>query len=229
MRVELRAISKSFGRIRANVEINVKAEAGSIHAVLGENGAGKSTLMKILYGIYVPDSGEIFLNGNRFVWGSPRDAIRNRIGMVHQHFMLAGPFSALENIILGAEPCRGFLIDRRRARTHIDSLACQYGLSLDWDSSVDLFRSLPGERLEILKLLYRDADVLILDEPTSLLSAQERLSLFTRLHTLEIPVRPFFLLPINLAKLSLLQTTLQCFEQGESLGIFLRLLHPSSS
>src|SRR4051812_15107575 len=117
--VELRGLTKQFGNFIANADVNLRVQPGTIHGVVGENGAGKSTAMKMLYGIYRPDSGEIFVNGRRCVWRSPADAIANGIGMIHQHFMLAGPHSALDNILLGAETVRHGIIDRKSARAEL--------------------------------------------------------------------------------------------------------------
>src|ERR1700756_1348569 len=119
--VELRELTKQFGNVLANAGVNLRVEAGTIHGVIGENGAGKSTAMKMLYGIYRPDAGEIFIRGKKCAWSSPLDAIAGGIGMVHQHFMLAGPFSALDNILLGAEPRRWGMIDRKQGRARIET------------------------------------------------------------------------------------------------------------
>src|SRR5271167_1177378 len=126
--VELRGLTKRFGSVVANDSVNLRIEPGTIHGVIGENGAGKSTAMKMLYGIFPPDAGEIIVHGEKRVWASPGDAIAAGIGMVHKHFMLAGPYTALDNILLGAEPVRCGVIDRRRARIRLESLAQQYGL-----------------------------------------------------------------------------------------------------
>ena len=119
--VELRGLTKHFGSVLANAGVDLRVEPGTIHGVIGENGAGKSTAMKMLYGIFPPDAGEIFVNGKPCAWNSPADAIAAGIGMVHQHFMLAGPYSALDNILLGAEPRRwGVMIDRKGARAQLE-------------------------------------------------------------------------------------------------------------
>jgi len=135
--VELRALTKRFGPVLANAGVNLRVEPATIHGIIGENGAGKSTAMKMLYGIYRPDAGEIFVGGKKCVWRAPSDAIASGIGMVHQHFMLAGPYNALDNILLGAEPVRFGLIDRAKAQARLDALAAQYGLPVDWDSPVE--------------------------------------------------------------------------------------------
>src|ERR1022692_153019 len=137
--VELRGLTKQFGSVLANAGVNLRVEAGTIHGVIGENGAGKSTAMKLLYGMLRPDAGEILVGGQNCVWASPSDAIARGIGMVHQHFMLAGPYSALDNILLGAEPRRwGITIDRKGARAQLETLASRYGLTVNWDEPIEL-------------------------------------------------------------------------------------------
>jgi general nucleoside transport system ATP-binding protein len=191
--VELRGITKSFKGAVANENINLKVYPGTIHAIIGENGAGKSTAMKILYGVYPPDQGEIFLNGVQQVWQSPLNAIKAGVGMVHQHFMLASPFSALDNIILGAEPPFRLLkkfpqflspISRGQALLKLKKLSEQYGLTVPWTSPVGELPLGMQQRIEILKLLYRDAKLLILDEPTAVLIPQEIEELFHNLKKL---------------------------------------------
>ncbi len=183
--VELRGITKRFGAVAANAGVNLRVAAGTIHGVVGENGAGKSTAMKILYGLYRPDAGELWVNGRRCMWNSPADAIARGIGMVHQHFMLAGPYSALDNILLGAEPGRRAFLDRGSARARLDKLARQYGLAVDSERPVEEMSVGLQQRIEILKLLYRDAGILILDEPTAVLTPQESTALFENLKKLK--------------------------------------------
>jgi len=182
--VELRGLTKRFGNVLANAGVNLRVEAGTIHGVVGENGAGKSTAMKILYGTLRPDEGEIFIAGRKRVWSAPSDAIAAGVGMVHQHFMLAGPYSALDNILLGAEPVRSGMIDRAGARERLEVLARQYGLPVEWDRPVEELPVGVQQRLEILKLLYREADILILDEPTAVLTPKEANDLFGNLKQL---------------------------------------------
>jgi len=171
--VELRNLSKSFDGVIANAGVNLSVQPGSIHGVIGENGAGKSTAMKMLYGIYRPDSGAILINGKKCAWTSPAEAIAAGLGMVHQHFMLGGPFTAVDNIVLGTEPVRWGLIDRKKARARLEGLAQQYGLRVDWERPVGELPVGVQQRIEILKLLYRQATILILDEPTAVLTPQE--------------------------------------------------------
>jgi len=199
--VELRSITKSFGDVLANAGVNLRVERGSIHGLVGENGAGKSTAMKILYGLYKADSGQILVGGQPQAWSSPRDAIACGIGMVHQHFMLAGPYSALDNIILGVEAVRGSttpgalahargsvqpwaILGRKQAREQLEALAAQYRLPVDWDVPIEQLPVGIQQRVEILKLLYRRAEVLILDEPTAVLRPQETNDLFNNLRKL---------------------------------------------
>ena len=151
--VELRGLTKQFGNVLANAGVNLRVEPGTIHGVIGENGAGKSTAMKMLYGIFPPDAGEILVHGEKRVWNSPADAIAAGIGMVHQHFMLAGPYSALDNILLGAEPVRLGVIERKKARTHLEALARQYGLPVDLSQPIEQLPVGVQQRVEILKLL----------------------------------------------------------------------------
>ncbi len=196
--VELRGISKFFNGVPANQEIDLQVRAGSIHAIIGENGAGKSTAMKILYGIHRPDAGEILIRGDKKIWSTPAQAISAGIGMVHQHFMLAGPYSALENILLGVEIAnssapllkRAFEslarpVDRKGAKARLDRLADQYGLrKIDWDLPIETLPVGVQQRVEILKLLYQEASILILDEPTAVLTPQETEELFSNLKKL---------------------------------------------
>jgi len=182
--VELRGLTKRFGSVLANAGVNLQVKPGTIHGVIGENGAGKSTAMKMLCGIFPPDAGEILVHGHKHVWTSPADAIAAGIGMVHQHFMLAGPYSALDNILLGAEPVRLGVIERKKARDRLDALARQYRLPVDWNRPVEQLPVGVQQRVEILKLLYRDATILILDEPTAVLAPQETSVLFQQLKKL---------------------------------------------
>jgi general nucleoside transport system ATP-binding protein len=180
--VRLTSITKRFPGVVANRDINLSIAEGEVHALCGENGAGKSTLMKILYGMQRPDEGTIEVGGERVVLRSPADAIARGIGMVHQHFKLADNLSVLENIVLGAERLHGI---RSRARARIVELAEQYGLSVDPDVLVEKLGVGDRQRVEILKVLYRGARILILDEPTAVLVPQEVDELFANLYELK--------------------------------------------
>ncbi|RDY24116.1 ABC transporter ATP-binding protein [Romboutsia maritimum] len=172
--VEMKKITKKFGSFVANDNIDLTVHKGEVHALLGENGAGKSTLMNILYGLYHPTSGEIHINGNSVKMDNPNVAIANGIGMVHQHFMLVQPFTVAQNIILGTEPTKGAgAIDLKKAISDVKGLSERYGLYVDPNAKVEDITVGMQQRVEILKALYRGAEILILDEPTAVLTPQE--------------------------------------------------------
>jgi simple sugar transport system ATP-binding protein len=176
--LEVKGITKQFPGVLANDHVDFDLRLGEIHALLGENGAGKTTLMNVLYGLYRPDQGEIFRGDQLIAMHSPKDAITHGIGMVHQHFMLVPVFTVTENIMLGAETIRKGILARREVSSQVRELSRQYGLDIDPDSFV---RDLPvgiQQRVEIVKTLYRKADILILDEPTAVLTPQEADDLF---------------------------------------------------
>ena len=177
--LELRGITKRFPGILANDHIDFDLRKGEVHALLGENGAGKSTLMNILYGLYSPDEGEILINGEPVRISSPGDAISRGIGMVHQHFMLIPVMSVAENIVLAVEPRReGILLDYGAAKRRVSELASSFGFAIDPGALVQDITVGQEQRVEILKALYRRADILILDEPTAVLTPQEAIELF---------------------------------------------------
>ncbi|MFQ3229531.1 ABC transporter ATP-binding protein [Reinekea sp.] len=183
--IELRGIDKRFGAVHANKYIDLKVEKGTIHGIVGENGAGKSTLMSIIYGFYEADEGEILIDGKVTRISDSKIAIASGIGMVHQHFMLIQNFTALENVVLGAES--GELIDKSldKARTELERLASEYGLDVPLDTPVQELSVGMQQRVEILKALYRGARILILDEPTGVLTPQETEHLFKVLASLK--------------------------------------------
>lgn len=174
--IEMRGISKSFGRIKANEDVNLEVRSGEVHALLGENGAGKSTLMNMLSGIYMPDAGEIYINGEKTIFKSPKDAIDKGIGMIHQHFKLVDVMTAKENIILG-QPEKMFF-NGKKLGERIRKLSEQYGLDIDPDKKIYDMSVGEKQTLEIMKVLYRGADILIMDEPTAVLTPQEIERLF---------------------------------------------------
>ena len=179
MRLELKGITKRFPGVVANDAVDLVVEPGEVHGLLGENGAGKSTLMNILYGLYRADEGEILVNGALLELDDPGDAIDAGIGMVHQHFMLVPVFTVAENIVLGVEQTRGLgKLDRERASAEVAALAQGAGLPVDPDAKVEDLPVGIQQRVEILKALYRDAQLLILDEPTAVLTPQEADDLF---------------------------------------------------
>lgn len=173
--LELKNLTKTFGALRAYHNINLTVMKGEVHALLGENGAGKSTLMKTIYGEHAPDiGGEIFLHQKKIKIESTAEAITLGIGMVHQHFRLVRPFSVLQNIILGIEPKKwGFFIDYKSARIKIEAIMTEFNFFVDLDSKIETLTVGTQQRVEILKILYRNADLLILDEPTAVLTPQE--------------------------------------------------------
>jgi general nucleoside transport system ATP-binding protein len=181
----MRGITKRFPGVVANDHVDFDLFPGEVHALLGENGAGKSTLMNILYGLYKPDEGEILIKGERVVMHSPRDAIARGIGMVHQHFMLIPVMTVAENIILAEEPKRaGVLLDYRTAEEKVVELARTFNFGIDPHARVQDISVAQQQRVEILKALYRSADILILDEPTAVLTPQEARELFEILNRL---------------------------------------------
>ena len=171
--VQMKDIVKKFGDFTANNHINLTVHKGEVHAILGENGAGKSTMMNVLCGLYKPTSGQIFINGKEVQFSSPKDAIDIGIGMVHQHFMLIQPFTVTENIILGMEPVKGLVVDKETAKKKVMELSERYGMKVDPDAKIEDISVGMQQRVEILKVLYRGADTLILDEPTASLTPQE--------------------------------------------------------
>ena len=183
--LELLGITKRFPGIVANDHVDFELAKGEVHALLGENGAGKSTLMNILYGLYHPDEGEIRLEGKRIRIDSPRDAIDRGIGMVHQHFMLIPVMTVAENIVLATEPTKGPFLDLASAEKRVRELSKQYGLTVRPEAKVASISVGMQQRAEILKALYRGAEILILDEPTAVLTPQEASELFTILRSLQ--------------------------------------------
>src|SRR5579871_329641 len=183
--LEMRDIRKEFPGVVANDGVSFDVRRGEVHALLGENGAGKSTLMNILYGLYRPDGGEIRLNGKPAVFSSARDAIQAGIGMVHQHFMLIPVMTVAENIVLGVEPRDGILLDERGAERRVRDLSERFGLAVDPSALVSEITVGQEQRVEILKALYRGADLLILDEPTAVLTPQEASELFEIIRSLQ--------------------------------------------
>lgn len=182
--IEVIGLTKRFPGVVANDDVTIRVRPGTVHAIVGENGAGKSTLMKMLYGMQKPDEGEIRIDGVPANFGSPADAIAAGVGMVHQHFMLADNFTVLENIILGAEPTTAGRLNRRVARTKIAAISTAYGLDLDPDVLVESLGVGDRQRVEITKVLYRGARLLILDEPTAVLVPHEVDALFDNLREL---------------------------------------------
>ena len=174
MKLELRGITKVFGPLVANDNINITVEPGEIHALLGENGAGKSTLMNVLYGLYQPDGGEILIDDKPVHFSGPGDAVAAGIGMVHQHFMLVPVFTVAESVALGYEPTGALgVINKTKARKLVNELSARFGFDIDPDARIEDLSVGAQQRVEIIKALSREAKVLILDEPTAVLTPQE--------------------------------------------------------
>ena len=216
--VEMRGITKRFGEVLANDHISLDIADKSIHAIIGENGAGKSTIMNILYGFYTADEGEILIDGQPRSINSPADAIKLGLGMVHQHFMLVEPLTVTENIVLGAEPTHGTSIDYRKARASVAELSQQYGLKIDPDARIANLSVGQQQRVEILKTLYRGARILILDEPTAVLTPQEVTEMFSILRGLREQGKTIIIITHKLAEVLSLSDNITVMRDGKVVG-----------
>jgi ABC-type uncharacterized transport system ATPase subunit len=217
----LRGITKRFGDLVANDHIDITVEPGEVHALLGENGAGKSTLMNQLYGLLQPDEGEIVVDGEAKVFRSPRDAIAAGIGMVHQHFMLVPVFSVAENIALGAEDVRGGplgILDRRRNRRDVLETSKKYGLPVDPDALVENLPVGAQQRVEIVKALTRDVDLLILDEPTAVLTPQETDDLLAVMRSLAATGKSIVFITHKLREVKAIADRITVIRRGRTVG-----------
>ncbi|MCO5057201.1 MAG: ABC transporter ATP-binding protein [Rhizobiaceae bacterium] len=212
--IELIGINKSFGPVRANRDINLEVKRGTIHGIIGENGAGKSTLMSILYGFYQADSGDIRVAGQPVTINTPNDAIAKGIGMVHQHFMLVQNFSVLENVILGMEGEPLLNASIAKARSELERLEREYGLEVDPDAIIEELPVGLQQRVEILKALYRGADILILDEPTGVLTPAEADHLFRILGQLKDEGKTVVLITHKLREIMAITDTVSVMRQG---------------
>ncbi len=213
--IELKGISKAFGPVQANKDISIRVERGTIHGIIGENGAGKSTLMSILYGFYKADSGEIFIGGNRTEIPDSQAAIEAGIGMVFQHFKLVQNFTVLENVILGAEDGGMLRPSLARARGVLKSLAEEYELNVDPDALIEDLSVGHQQRVEILKALYREADILILDEPTGVLTPAEADHLFRILDNLKSEGKTIILITHKLREIMEITDTVSVMRRGQ--------------
>ncbi|WFP65048.1 MULTISPECIES: ABC transporter ATP-binding protein [unclassified Mesorhizobium] len=212
--IELIGINKSFGAVRANRDINLEVARGTIHGIVGENGAGKSTLMSILYGFYQADSGEIRVGGKPVSINTSNDAIALGIGMVHQHFMLVDNFTVLENVILGAETDALLKSSIAKARSELERLEREYGLEVDPDAIIEELPVGLQQRVEILKALYRGAEILILDEPTGVLTPAEADHLFRILKQLKEQGKTVVLITHKLREIMAITDTVSVMRQG---------------
>ncbi|MBB2946001.1 simple sugar transport system ATP-binding protein [Actinoplanes lutulentus] len=221
LKLELRGITKRFGDLVANDHIDITVEPGEVHALLGENGAGKSTLMNQLYGLLQPDEGQILVNDEPLVFRSPRDAIAAGIGMVHQHFMLVPVFTVAENIALGSEETRGGplgWLDRRRSRRDVIETSERYGLPVDPDALVEDLPVGAQQRVEIVKALTRDVDLLILDEPTAVLTPQETQELLAVMRSLTAMGKSIVFITHKLKEVKAIADRITVVRRGKIVG-----------
>ncbi|HEY3736632.1 MAG TPA: ABC transporter ATP-binding protein [Jatrophihabitans sp.] len=216
--VALRGITKRYPGVVANSDINLTVHRGTVHALVGENGAGKSTLMKTLYGMHRPDEGSIEVNGEHTTFHSPADAIAVGIGMVHQHFMLADNLTVWENIVLGSEPVKAGRLDAAGARAQIRELGQRYGLAVDPDELVEHLGVGARQRVEILKVLYRGAKILILDEPTGVLVPQEVDELFSNLRELKAEGLTIIFISHKLDEVRAISDEITVIRRGTTVG-----------
>lgn len=216
--VEMLNIRKQFGDFVANNNINLQVKPGEIHALLGENGAGKSTLMNVLFGLYELDGGEIRVKGKKENITSPNKANDLGIGMVHQHFMLVDKFTVAENIILGHEPSRLGLINKKEAIKEIEALSNKYGLQIDPHKRIDQIGVGMQQRVEILKTLYRGADILIFDEPTAVLTPQEIIDLMGIMKLLVKEGKSIILITHKLKEIMTVCDRVTVIRKGEGIG-----------
>ena len=219
MRLELRAITKRFGSFTANDQISITVEPGQIHSLLGENGAGKSTLMNVLFGLLTPDEGEIVIDGVPTTFRDSGEAVRRGIGMVHQHFMLVPVFSVAENVVLGFEPTKSLnRVDYKRASEEIRQLSKEYNLEVDPDATIENLPVGLQQRVEILKALSHDAELLILDEPTAVLTPQEIDALMAIMRSLADAGKSILFITHKLKEVKAIADVITVIRQGRVVG-----------
>src|SRR6476620_2354175 len=216
--LELRNISKRFGAVQANDNVSIVVKPGTIHAIVGENGAGKSTAMRIAYGFYTPDSGEIYVDGQVHQIKSPHDAIAVGIGMVHQHFMLVEPMTVAENIVLGSEPGSAFALDLKAAATEIRKLSEEFKLAVNPHAIVEHLSVGQQQRVELLKALYRHARLLILDEPTAVLTPLEVEEFFSILRRMREQGKTVIIITHKLSEVLAISDEVTVMRDGKTVG-----------
>src|SRR6266550_9003272 len=216
--LELRNITKRFGDVLANDRVNIKVTPGTIHAIVGENGAGKSTAMRIAYGFYTADSGQILIDGVERSIKTPHDAIALGIGMVHQHFMLVEPMTVAENIVLGAEPGGAASLDLRKAAEEIRKVSDEFKLSVDPNATIEHLSVGQQQRVELLKALYRRAQLLILDEPTAVLTPQEVEEFFAILRGMREQGKTIVIITHKLSEVLAISDNVTVMRDGKVVG-----------
>src|SRR3954467_448650 len=216
--IELRNITKRFGAVLANDHINIKVEPGTIHAIVGENGAGKSTVMRIAYGFYTADEGEILVDGEVREIRTPHDAIALGIGMVHQHFMLVEPMTIAENIVLGSEPGSAAALDLKKATAEIRKLSDEFKLSVDPNATIETLSVGQQQRVELLKAFYRPAQLLILDEPTAVLTPQEVEEFFVILRRMREQGKTIVIITHKLSEVLAISDEVTVMRDGQVVG-----------
>src|SRR5881227_3767878 len=216
--IELRNITKRFGDVLANDRVNIKVERGTIHAIVGENGAGKSTAMRIAYGFYTADSGDIVVDGEVRDIKTPHDAIALGIGMVHQHFMLVEPMTVAENIVLGAEPGSVASLDLKKAAAEIRALSNEFKLSVDPNATIENLSVGQQQRVELMKALYRHARLLILDEPTAVLTPQEVEEFFAILRNMRKQGKTVIIITHKLSEVLAISDEVTVMRDGRVVG-----------
>ena len=214
--LELKNITKTFGSVVANKNVSLKVKRGEILSILGENGSGKTTLMNMVSGIYYPDNGQIFVNGEEVKIASPKDAFRYRIGMIHQHFKLVNVFTAAENIVLGLKDEKGFNIVESIEK--IKEITAQYGFELDPNKKIYEMSVSEKQTVEIIKVLFRGADILILDEPTAVLTPQETTKLFSVLRNMREAGKSIIIITHKLHEVLSLSDNVAVLRKGEYIG-----------
>ena len=214
--LELKNITKTFGEVVANKDVSMDLRKGEILAILGENGSGKTTLMNMVSGIYYPDEGQIFVNGEEAVIKSPKDAFKYRIGMIHQHFKLVDVFSATENIILGIKDDKKFNI--KKAQQKVKEITDKYGFSIDLNKKIYEMSVSEKQTVEIIKVLYRGADILILDEPTAVLTPQETSKLFDVLRRMRKDNKSIIIITHKLNEVLEISDRVTTVRKGEYVG-----------
>lgn len=218
--VEMKNITKRFPGVVANSDVTLQVRWGSIHGLIGENGAGKTTLMKVLYGMYQPDGGEILIDGKAVRFKDPKDAISHSIGMVHQHFTLVGSLTVAQNMILGKPICKkGGLLDLERANKEVEKLGKEYGLPVNPKAFVKDLPVAMQQRVEILKVLYLGADILIMDEPTAVLTPQEIQGLLNTLLLLKEKGKSIILITHKLRELMSVTDDITVLRGGVVTGV----------